>query len=100
MRPPGGSRRAPPYVWHRTGDLPLNAKTGKTYVLNRRYTVLYRQVQSLFVMAVTAPDANLYAVADLSDNVGRLLISIMGQKGKRVEPERLAKKYGEVDEDG
>ena len=47
-------------------------------------------------MAVTAPDANLFSVVDLSENVGRLLVGIMGQKGKRVEPERLAKKYGEV----
>lgn len=80
------------------GDDPLAASSGQVVVgVESRYRVVYRLVNSIYVLAVTTIDDNNNNVFDCINVVNQAVaVVVTACRGVDVTPEKLGKKYAEI----
>lgn len=80
------------------GDDPLAASSGQVVVgLESRYRVVYRLVNSIYVLAVTTIDDSNNNVFDCISIVNQAVaVVVTACRGVDVTPEKLGKKYAEI----
>ncbi|XP_073141660.1 uncharacterized protein [Henckelia pumila] len=80
------------------GDDPLAASSGQVIVgVESRYRVVYRLVNSIYVLAVTTIDDSNNNVFDCINIVNQAVsVVVTACRGVDVTPEKLGKKYAEV----
>ncbi|EPS60646.1 hypothetical protein M569_14155, partial [Genlisea aurea] len=80
------------------GDDPLAASSGQVIVgIESRYRVVYRLVNSIYVLAVTTVDDSNINVFECINIVNQAVsVVVAACRGVDVTPEKLAKKYAEI----
>ncbi|KAK9811542.1 hypothetical protein WJX72_005642 [[Myrmecia] bisecta] len=77
-----------------SGDNPPGFTYGEVLVQSGRLRVVYRLVNTVYVMAVAAPAANVFFCMQVVEAVTRMLV--MASKGVEVTPDKVTKRYPEV----
>ena len=65
-----------------------------TSTLLGRYRVVYRLVNTVYVMAVASAAANVFSLMKLVDGMTR--VATLASRGVEVTPEKLSRRYPEV----
>lgn len=74
--------------------LMLYAVCAKHLWLACRYRVVYRLVNTVYIMAVASAAANVFALMKLVDAL--TVIATLASRGVEVTPEKLSRRYPEV----
>ncbi|DBA86245.1 hypothetical protein WJX77_008239 [Trebouxia sp. C0004] len=77
-----------------TGDTAPNFAYGDLLVDDARYRVVYRLVNTVYVMAVASAAANVFSLMKLVDAMTRM--ATLASRGVEVTPEKLSRRYPEV----
>ncbi|KAL3157615.1 hypothetical protein ABBQ32_012066 [Trebouxia sp. C0010 RCD-2024] len=77
-----------------TGDSAPDFAYGDLLVEDARYRVVYRLVNTVYVMAVASAAANVFSLMKLVDAITR--VATLASRGVEVTPEKLSRRYPEV----
>lgn len=77
-----------------TGDTAPDFAYGDLLVENARYRVVYRLVNTVYVMAVASAAANVFSLMRLVDAMTH--VATLASRGVEVTPEKLSRRYPEL----